>query len=125
MEEMKQIQIESVRKDEAIKALHVQVERCEEKLSEMQENTEALRRTIEKMENEKKESQQMIAYLEKELNTRGKELLDEDALEADVAMAMPIASPARLPGNPARSFASFSPRFPDHTTSLFENPTFY
>jgi chromosome segregation ATPase len=125
LEEMKQIQIESVRKDEAIKALHVQVQRCEEKLSEMQENAEALRRTIEKMENEKKESQQMIAYLEKELNIRGKELLDEDAQESDVAMAMPMASPARLPGNPGRSFASFSPSFPDHTTSLFENPTFY
>jgi hypothetical protein len=91
----------------------------------MQENTEALRRTIEKMENEKKESQQMIAYLEKELNTRGKELLDEDALNSDVAMVMPGVSPARLSGTPGKSFASFIPRFAEHTTSLFDNPTFY
>jgi predicted nuclease with TOPRIM domain len=125
VEEMKQTQIESIRKGEEIKALHVQVQRCEEKLSEMQENSETLKRTIEKMENEKKESQQMIAYLEKELNTKGKELLDEDALDSDVATAIPAASPARLSGVPGRSFASFSPRFPEHMTSLFDNPTFY
>jgi hypothetical protein len=125
MDEMQQIELASVKKDEEIKALKLIVDRSEHKTTELRDQTEELRAAVTKLEEENSESKQMIAYLERELNKKGRELLDEDALDGD-ELASSAHTPLRRFGSPKKGgeLMDYIPAFPE-TTSLFDNPEFY
>jgi chromosome segregation ATPase len=121
MEEMQQIELASLRKDETIKAMQIVIERAEHQVSEFRGQTEELNEKIGTLEGAQTEAKEMIAYLESQLNLKQRELLDEDALDGDE-----LESPLHRFGTPGKGgeLMDYIPQFPT-TTSLFELPEFY